>query len=133
MKLSRISLLILGAFFLYGYFTNPSEQKFNEFITENTQGSLKDQICNANKSEDILSSLKSLTCNFVADQSSGACCVADPFGIEQFLSENTIRNNYLIFSIYQVKTPVYKSQTLGIFNQFFLLYQSSPIDSKNKN
>ncbi|AFZ53185.1 DUF4359 domain-containing protein [Cyanobacterium aponinum] len=123
MKLSRISLLILGAFFLYGYFTNPSEQKFNEFITENTQGSLKDQICNANKSEDILSNLKSLTCNFVADQSSGA--------IEQFLSENTIRNNYLIFSIYQVKTPVYKSQTLGIFNQFFLLYQSSPIDSKN--
>lgn len=101
-------------FFLYGYFTNPSEQKFNEFITENTQGSLKDQICNANKSEDILSNLKSLTCNFVADQSSGA--------IEQFLSENTIRNNYLIFSIYQVKTPVYKSQTLGIFNQFFFYF-----------
>ncbi|WP_330202478.1 DUF4359 domain-containing protein [Cyanobacterium sp. Dongsha4] len=125
MKLSRISLLILAVFFGYSYFTNPNEQKFNEFITENTQASLKDQICNTNKSEDILSSLKSLTCNFVADQSSGA--------IEQFLSENTIRNNYLIFSIYQVKTPVYKSQTLGIFNQFFLLYQSSPIDSKNKN
>ncbi len=41
--------------------------------------------------------------------------------MEDFLSQNTIRNNYIILSIYQINTPIYQSQTLGIFNQFILL------------
>lgn len=113
MKLSKIFFLIVTGFLVYSAITNPKEEKFNEFISKNANNSLKEKICNSDQSQDLLTQLKSLTCNFVADQTSGA--------IEDFFSKNTVRNNYIIFSIYQINTPIYQSQTLGIFNKFIVL------------
>lgn len=113
MKLSKISLLLLLGFFTYSALTNPDEEKFNQFISKNANNSLREKICNSNPSQDLLTQIKSLSCNFVANQTSEA--------IEVFLSQNTVRNNYIIFSIYQINTPIYQSQTIGIFNQFILL------------
>lgn len=103
-------------------FTNPSDQAYQEYATENLSIYLKEQACNQVTKElgDFLGS----PCKSLVD-------TAQP-QIKELIAQKTTRKNFVLFSIYETQLnlnnalPGYEFQTLGLFADFHL-YQSEKI------
>ena len=103
-------------------FTNPSNQAYEDYATENLTTYLKDEACN-NISKDLGNFLQS-PCKNLVD-------IAQP-QIKELIAQKTTRKNFVLFSIYETQLnlnnslPSYQFQTVGLLANF-QVYQKEKI------
>ena len=93
-------------------FTNPSSKKYEEFATEQLVIYAKENVCSSN-SGNLEDAIKSQLCNLMIDTGRGQ--------VPRLIQETTQRRNYLFFSIYETDLFLYQFETIGIFNDFYIL------------
>lgn len=92
--------------------TNPSSQKYEKFATEELVIYAKDNICSPN-SNNLEEAIKSQVCNLMIDTGRSQ--------IPRLIRETTNRRNYVLFSVYETDLFLYKFETLGVFNNFYII------------
>lgn len=111
-----VLLTITGGFFLlFGtalFFTNPDAKKYEQFATEALIKYAKENICPA-KSVSLEEAIKSQVCNLMVDTGKSQ--------IPKLIASNSQRGNYLLFSLYRTNLYIYQFETIGIFNNFYVI------------
>jgi len=115
-KFVTVLLSLTGGFFLVVggilMFTNPNSIKYEKFATEELVKYAKENICPA-KSANLEEAIKSQVCNVLIDTGKNK--------IPKLIASNTLRGNYLLFSIYRTNLYLYQFETIGIFNNFYVI------------
>lgn len=115
-NLVTVLLSVTGGFFLVFstvlFLTNPNSTKYEQFATEALIRYTKENICPA-KSANLEEAIKSQLCNLMVDTGKGQ--------IPKLIASNTQRGNYLLFSIYRTNLYIYQFETIGIFNNFYVI------------
>ena len=93
-------------------FTNPSKQEYEEFATEQLVLYAKENLCSTS-SGDLEQIIKSQVCNLMVDTSR----VQFP----KLITKTTQTRNYILFSVYETDLFLYEFQTIGIFNNFYII------------
>jgi hypothetical protein len=104
-------IMFLG-FGLILMLTNPSKSKYEEFATQELVNYLRTNICQAN-SQQLQEALKSQMCNLMLDTGEKQ--------IPKLITKTTERHNYLLLSVYETNLFVYNVETIGIFNNFYII------------
>lgn len=121
----RLPLMICGIIFLglggLLMLTNPSQQQYEEFATEQLVIQMKEKVCQANSSN-LGEAVKSQICNLMLDTGKKQ--------IPKLIGETTQRHNYLLLSVYETKLYLYSVETLGIFNHFYIIGFNKLYDDK---
>ena len=102
-------LCIASAILVY---TNPSSQRYEEFATEELVNYAKENICIAN-SNSLEEAIKSQVCSLMVDTGRNK--------IPLVIGETTEKRNYVLFSLYETDLYLYQFQTIGIFNEFYVI------------
>ena len=102
-------LCIASAILVY---TNPSSRKYEEFATKELVNYAKENICIAN-SNSLEEAIKSQVCNLMVDTGRNQ--------IPLLIGETTEKRNYVLFSLYETDLHLYQFQTIGIFNEFYVI------------
>ena len=92
--------------------TNPSEQEYEEFATEQLVIYAKENLCSANSSY-LEEAVKSQVCKSMVD--------TGRVKIPNIIKETTSKRNYLLFSVYETDLLLYEFQTLGFFHSFYII------------
>ena len=121
-KLKNLSagaiVLGLGAI---AFFTNPGQQRYRQYADAILKTELQDRVCA--QSEDFAYWLESQCYILVS--------TATPY-LAEVVNQQTIRHNFLLFSIYQADLPLpsplptYHLETLGILGNFYT-YQAKEL------
>ncbi|MEI6380124.1 MAG: DUF4359 domain-containing protein [Cyanobacteriota bacterium ELA615] len=104
-----LSIGFIGCLFL----TNPGQEDYEEYATEQMIFYVKDKICSDHRGTVFLQRY----CQTLVDSS------REQLG--RFLSQKTQRHNYLLFSIYRTDLllpgimPRFQFQTIGILQNFY--------------
>ena len=121
MALKNISIagIIAMGIGAIAFFTNPGEEKYQNYADLTLRTEIKDKIC-ARVSQDLGVWLE------------GQCHIlittASPY-LAEVVTQQTKRENFLLFSIYQTNLPLpdpltnYHVETIGAFGNFFI-YQA---------
>lgn len=109
LTISGILFLALGIILML---TNPSQKRYEEFATKQLILYLKENVCNK-KSADLAEALKSQMCNLMVDTGQKQ--------LPQVIGKTTQRHNYLFLSIYETNLYIYNFETIGIFNDFYVI------------
>jgi hypothetical protein len=121
----RLPLMICGIIFLglggLLMLTNPSQQQYEEFATEQLVIQMKEKVCQSNSSN-LGEAIKSQICNLMLDTGKKQ--------IPKLIGETTQRHNYLLLSVYETKLYLYSVETLGIFNHFYIIGFNKLYDEK---
>ncbi|WP_017295573.1 DUF4359 domain-containing protein [Geminocystis herdmanii] len=112
MKLPIIPLSLFTVFIIGAGVTNPDQKKFEQFIMEKGSTTIKQEICQT-ESENILEKFVSNACTLLTNSSMEL--------VSRFVTENTTRQNFLLFSIYEVNPEITEFKALGMFNNFIVL------------
>jgi len=94
------------------FFTNPSQKKYEIFASEQLIQYAKENVCTI-KSNNIEEAIKSQVCNLMLDTGKNQ--------IPKLIEKTTRQRNYLLFSVYETNLYIYNFETIGIFNQFFVI------------
>lgn len=92
--------------------TNPSSKKYEEFATEQLVVYAKENVCSP-KSDNLEEAIKSQVCNLMVDTGRSQ--------VPRLIQETTQRKNYLLFSVYETDLFVYQFETIGVFNNFYIV------------
>jgi len=92
--------------------TNPQQNKYEQFASEQLTLYAKENICQAT-SPGIDQVIRSQMCHMMVETGKAQ--------IPRVVRETTTRNNYFLFSIYDTNLYFYKFRTIGIFNNFYVL------------
>jgi hypothetical protein len=92
--------------------TNPGPKQYENFATEQLILYIKENICNP-KSANLTETLKSQMCNLMVDTGQKQ--------IPTLIAQTTERHNYLLLSVYETQLYIYKFETIGIFNDFYVI------------
>lgn len=114
MKLPIVPLSLFTGFIIVTGITNPDPKKFEQFIIEKGSTTIKQEICQT-KSDNLLEKFVSNACTLLTDSSVEL--------VSRFVTQNTTRQNFLLFSIYEVDPEVTEFKALGMFNHFIILKQ----------
>lgn len=109
LTISGIVFLVLGAILTL---TNPSQKQYEEFATEQLVIYLKENVCKQ-KSANLGEALKSQICNLMVDTGKKQ--------VPQVVAQTTDHHNYLLLSVYETQLYIYSFQTIGIFNNFYVV------------
>ncbi len=93
-------------------FTNPSSQKYEEFATEQLVIYAKENVCSS-ESANLEQIIKNQVCNLLLDTGRAK--------IPNLVAQNTQRQNFLLFSVYETNLYLYEFQTIGVFNEFHVI------------
>ena len=93
-------------------FTNPSPSKYQEFATQELVRYAKENVCQA-QSNSLEEAIKSQVCNVMIDTGRGQ--------IPVLIEETTETRNYVLFSLYETDLYLYQFQTIGVFNEFYVI------------
>ena len=102
--------------------TNPREESYQKYANLTLKSQLKDKVCDR-VSEEIGSWLEG-QCQTIVD-------TASPY-LAEVISQQTTRQNFLLFSIYQADLPLpnplpdYHVETIGILGNFYT-YQAKKL------
>ena len=102
--------------------TNPGQNAYQQYATEELSAYLKDNVC-----PQLPKGLQ----NFLQSQCKALVDVGRP-QIEQLISHQTRRQNFILFSIYQTNLsvtesfPSYHFETVGILQNFYI-YQAEQL------
>jgi hypothetical protein len=98
------------------WFTNPGEQKYQQYADATIKTELKDKVC-VQVAEDMGVWLEG-QCHLLIN-------AASPYLVD-IVNQQTERRNFLLFSIYQADLPLptplpdYQLETIGILGNFFI-------------
>ena len=124
MKFSNISILsiIVVGIGAIAWLTNPGEQKYQQYADATIKTELKDKVC-VQVAEDVGVWLEG-QCHLLIN-------AASPY-LAEVVNQQTERQNFLLFSIYQADLPLptplpdYHLETIGILGNFFI-YQAEKL------
>ena len=124
--MTKLKNLSVGAIILglgaIAFFTNPGQQKYRQYADAILKTELQDRVC-TEVSKDLAQWLESQCYILVS--------TATPYLVE-VVDRQTIRHNFLLFSIYQADLPLpsplptYHLETLGILGNFYT-YQAKKL------
>lgn len=120
---SFLGIAGLGALAAVLIATNPSQDRYNQFATETLQNEVSSSFCQANELDSWLGDLGRALgdiCETAVDQ--GRLVGQDD--LENFIEDNTQRQNFWVFSLYTTEIPAVQVKTLGIFNRFIPFQQT---------
>ncbi|MBT9315108.1 DUF4359 domain-containing protein [Leptothoe spongobia] len=103
--------------------TNPNQDRYNAFAAETLQNEVRSSFCQAKELDSWLGDLgKALgdICETAIEQ--GRLVGQDD--LEEFIEDNTQRQNFWICSLYTTEIPAVRVRILGIFNRFIPLQQT---------
>ncbi|MEA5463548.1 DUF4359 domain-containing protein [Leptothoe sp. PORK10 BA2] len=118
-----LGLAGLGALAAVLVVTNPSQERYNAFVAETLQNEVRSSFCQADELDSWLGDLgKALgdICKTAVEK--GTLVGQDD--LENFIEDNTLRQNFWLFSLYTTEIPVVQVRTLGIFNRFVPIQQT---------
>lgn len=101
--------------------TNPKPQDYESFATKNLILYLKENVCQSqNKSlEEIL---KGEVCHLMVNTGEKQ--------VPKLIATTTQRHNYLLLSVYETNLYLYNFETIGIFNEFYVIGVDKLYDQK---
>ncbi len=101
--------------------TNPKPQDYEFFATKNLILYLKENVCQSqNKSlEEIL---KGEVCHLMVNTGEKQ--------VPKLIATTTQRHNYLLLSVYETNLYLYNFETIGIFNEFYVIGVDKLYDQK---
>ena len=112
----RLPLLIGGVAFLslgsLLVLTNPGQEQYEDFATQQLVLYLKENICQQTSPE-LGEAIKSQMCHLMVDTGKKQ--------IPKLIAQTSQRHNYLLFSMYQTELYLYSFDTIGIFNHFYII------------
>lgn len=117
-----IGIVGLGALAVVLMATNPGQERYNTFAADTLQNEVRSSFCQAKELDSWLGDLgKALgdICETAIEQ--GTLIGQDD--LEDFIEDNTQRQNFGIFSLYTTKVPAVQVKTLGIINKFIPIQQ----------
>lgn len=95
--------------------TNPSQPEYEEYAVQRLTEYLKSDVCT--KAPDLLGGLIQRNCSVLVDSGRPQ--------IQQLVSQNTQRQNFILFSVYNTDlslnqlVPAYHFETVGAFQNFY--------------
>ncbi|MBE9066917.1 DUF4359 domain-containing protein [Leptolyngbya cf. ectocarpi LEGE 11479] len=113
----------LGALAVALSVTNPSQDQYNTFAADTLQNEVRSSFCQAKELDSWLGDLgKALgdLCETAIEQGR----VVGQEDLEDFIEDNTQRQNFWVFSLYTTQIPAVRVKTLGIFNRFIPIQQT---------
>lgn len=113
----------LGALAIVLSVTNPSQDQYNTFAADTLQNEVRSSFCQAKELDNWLGDLgKALgdICETAIEQGR----VVGQDDLEDFIEDNTQRQNFWVFSLYTTQIPAVQVKTLGIFNRFIPIQQT---------
>lgn len=93
-------------------FTNPSEPEYEEFATEQLVLYAKENLCSTS-SDQLEQIIQSQVCQLLVDTGKAK--------IPQLIRKSTKTRNYLLFTVFETDLLLYEFQTIGIFNDFYII------------
>lgn len=118
-----LGLAGLGALAVVLMVTNPTQDRYNTFAAETLQNEVRSSFCQAEELDSWLGDLgKALgdICETAVEK--GRLVGQDD--LEDFIEDNTLRQNFLVFSLYTTQIPAVRVRTLGVFNRFIPIQQT---------
>ncbi|MEM6254076.1 MAG: DUF4359 domain-containing protein [Cyanobacteria bacterium P01_D01_bin.156] len=103
--------------------TNPNHDKYNTFAADTLQNEANSAFCQAKELGNWLGDLgKALgdVCETAIEQGN----LIGQEDLEDFIEDNTQRQNFVLFSLYTTEIPAVRVRTLGIFNRFIPIQQT---------
>ena len=120
-NISIFSIIVVGIGAI-AWLTNPGEQKYQQYADATIKTELKDKVC-VQVAEDVGVWLEG-QCHLLIN-------AASPY-LAEVVNQQTERQNFLFFSIYQADLPLpqplpdYHLETIGILGNFFI-YQAEKL------
>jgi Domain of unknown function (DUF4359) len=94
--------------------TNPKQANYTEFATQTVARLLIQDLCRANdRTPKLFDTMIKDGCQAFMQQGKAE--------IRAFITHNTERQDFLLFSLYTTEFPIRPLRVLGIFNHFFLI------------
>lgn len=118
-----LGLASLGTLAAVLLVTNPNQDRYNTFAAETLQNEVRSSFCQGKELDNWLGDLgKALgnICEAAIDQGS----LVGEEDLENFIEDNTQRQNFLIFSLYTTEVPALQVRSLGILNRFIPIQQT---------
>ena len=113
----------LGALAAVLIATNPSQSSYNQFAAETLQNEVRSSFCQAEELDSWLGDLgKALgdICETAIEQER----LIGQDDLENFIEDNTERQNFWVCSLYTTEIPAVRVRILGIFNRFIPIQQT---------
>ena len=124
--MTKLKTLSTGAIIIglgaIAFLTNPGQQKYHQYADTILKTELRDRLC-TQVSEDLAQWLENQCYILVS--------TATPYLVE-IVNQQTIRHNFLLFSIYQADLPLpsplptYHLKTIGVLGSFYT-YQAKKL------
>ncbi|MEM9484367.1 MAG: DUF4359 domain-containing protein [Cyanobacteria bacterium P01_F01_bin.116] len=112
----------LGALAAVLIVTNPTQDRYNTFAADTLRNEVRSSFCQAQELDNILGSLGKALGNICeAALEEGSLIGEDD--LNNFIEDNTQRQNFWLFSLYTTEIPAVQVRTLGIFNRFIPFQQ----------
>lgn len=112
----------LGALAAVLIVTNPNQDSYNTFAADTLRNEVRSSFCQAQELDNILGSLGKALGNICeAALEEGSLIGEDD--LNNFIEDNTQRQNFWLFSLYTTEIPAVQVRTLGIFNRFIPFQQ----------
>jgi hypothetical protein len=122
MKLARlggvVGGVVLGGIAGILLTTNPNRQDYEQYASQALTTYLKDNVCARAQASIEVQALLRGYCKMLVD--------TGHLFLEEAIASNTIRNNFLIFSVYQTELlfpsplPSYHFSTVGFLNKLYI-------------
>jgi hypothetical protein len=94
--------------------TNPKQEAYATFATQTVSKFLLKDLCRANdRTPKLFDSLFKDGCQVFMQKGEAE--------IRTFVTHNTERQDFILFSLYTTEFPIRPLRVLGIFNQFFVI------------
>lgn len=113
----------LGALAAVLIVTNPNQDRYNTFAADILQNEVRSSFCQAKELDNWLGDLgKALgdICETAIEQGR----IVGQDDLENFIEDNTQRQNFGVFSLYTTRIPAVRVRTLGILNRFIPIQQT---------
>lgn len=118
----------LGALVAVLAVTNPDQEAYADFAAETLATEARTALC---EQENGLGGLLGEIGDVIGETLGNLCDralteerIIGQENIEQFISENTQRQNFLVFSIYTTEIPAVRVKSVGVLNRFIPFEQS---------
>ncbi|NEQ52864.1 MAG: DUF4359 domain-containing protein [Leptolyngbya sp. SIO3F4] len=113
----------LGALAVVLIVTNPNQDRYNMFAAETLQNEVRSSFCQAKELDNWLGDLGKALGDICEDAIEQGRLVGQD-DLEDFIEDNTLRQNFWVCSLYTTQIPAVKVRTLGIFNRFIPIQQT---------
>lgn len=117
-----LGLAGLGTLAVVLIVTNPTQDRYNTFAADTLRNEVRSSFCQAQELDNILGSLGKALGNICEAALEEGTLIGEN-DLNDFIEDNTQRQNFWIFSLYTTEIPAVQVRTLGIFNRFIPVQQ----------